>query len=35
MIYEAPESVLEVIGNNVVDPSNGGPIVLPDQDLNG
>lgn len=34
MIYEAPESVLEVMNSDAVGASRGGPIVLPDEDFN-
>ena len=35
MIYEAPVSVLENLNSDVIGPSNGGSIVLPDDSFNG
>ena len=35
MIYEAPESVMEIMESDAASASRGGPIILPDEDLNG
>lgn len=33
MVYESPLSMIETINSDVVSPSNGGPIVMPDDEF--